>query len=157
MIKINEKIKIYCNIEEAKKFINDMEKNYLIWSPEHFVFKNLKGTPDIEGSVFEQYEYFDGKKIGGRYKVAKVIENKYYEWRACFPRSLVGGKFIIAINEFDKEIEIEETICIGFNIPILGSLFDSLVLKPLARNNIITKLKTHQIEWLNTMKEIFEN
>ncbi len=156
MIEIKESIELKCDRRKVDEFIENMETNYLIWSDEHISFKNIKGIPNVKGSVFEQYEYFDGKKIGGKYKVTKVVKNKYYEWSACVPRSIIGGKFIIKVKSVNGFTVIEEVIQIGYRGRFFSKIFDKVIVKVLEINNVWYKLKKHQVDGLKVIKRLIE-
>lgn len=153
MIKIQSYIQINAPVEKITNFFLDLEKNYAIWSDKHISFVSIKGTPTTPGSIFEMYEYFGKKIVGGKYIVKKVIENNYYEWCKLSTFKPIYKSVYIEICENDKGFLLKEVENIGLNIPVLGKVGDWFLEKT---TKTIPKIKKHQEEGLENIKMYLE-
>ena len=155
MIIIEESISIKTTPQNLMDFTKNLEENYYIISKDHVSFRNLKGDPITEGSKFEQFEMFAGKKLGGRYKVARVIPNERIEFQATFPRSLIGGRVIFEVKKENDGIILKEKIILGSRAFIIGKHINRFLKMFMTR--FYGKLKEHQVKGLNNIKMHLEN
>jgi hypothetical protein len=154
MIVLEERITIRARPEQYMDFVDHLDQNYSIMSPDHVRFTCVTGRPTEPGAVCEQEEYFQGRRVRNRYRITEVVPNRRIVGKVLFPRSLFGAKLINEIHPRGAEIEVVETICLGHDIPILGRIWDlllGLVFKPL-----VPALRAHQIEGLTNIKRHLE-
>ncbi len=138
-------------------FWENLEENYPFMHPkDHVWVKCIKGKPTEVGCVWENKEYIGGEHlVKERYRVVEAVPNKRIVSKlAAFPRSLVGTKLILEIDDHGDEIEVTETTQIGYDIPVLGKIVDVIVNKGLAP--ILPAVKAHEVEGLEYIKDYLE-
>jgi len=139
------------------KFWGNLEENYPFMHPkDHVWVKCIKGKPTEVGCVWENKEYIGGEVlVNDRYRVVEAIPNKRIVSKLItFPRSLVGTKLVLEIDEHGDGMEVTETTEIGYDIPIIGKLVDAIVNKSLTP--ILPAVKAHEVEGLKYIKDYLE-
>jgi hypothetical protein len=154
MLVLAERIRIRARPEQYMDFVDHLEENYSIMSPDHARFACLTGSPTKEGSICEQEECFQGKRVRNRYRITQVIPNRLIVGEVLFPRSLLGAKLVNEIKPDGDEIEVTETLYLGHDIPLLGRVWDAIL--GLIFDRHLPALRAHQVEGLENIKRHLE-
>lgn len=157
MITMEERIRINTTPKAFMAFWENLEENYPLMHPkDHVYVKCIKGKPTEVGCVWENKEYIGGKHlVNEKYRVVEAIpEKRIVSKLATFPRSLVRTELILEISDHGNEIEVTETTNIGYDIPILGWIVDTIVIKGLAP--MLPAVKAHESEGLEYIKDYLE-
>lgn len=154
MIVFNESVEIEATPEALFQFAGNLEENYKLMSDKFVQFKMVKGDPISEGSVFYLEEVFGDKRLGGKYRVKRIIPNQLIEWEVLFPKAMTSGRFMMFIIEKEGRIELKELIMLGKDSPLLGKAVDwsiNHVLMPYCQ-----EFFEHQKEGMQNIKEALE-
>ena len=125
MIELIERSSIPAPTERVWAFLEQLDRHYAQWHPEHLRWRTLRGRPLRTGTIWFADEWVGPLRISSRFFVVDDEPGRYFAYRIGFPARLVGagGSFRLRSLGGDR-CELVETARLGFSAPLLGRLLD---------------------------------
>lgn len=150
MIKLRDSITMQATPEQLFKWLELMPQEYVSWHPDHVAYRVIKGSMLQPGSEIECKEYLHGQLHTLRFRLTKVDPGRRMEYK------IVGlGRGAFDIVPKGGEIEFVAELELGSDLPILGSLIDT-VFRLLLRHRL-EAMRAHMNEEGQSLKKIIES
>lgn len=150
MISLKDSIKIQSTPAQIFAWLGRLPQEYISWHPDHVACRVLHGSMLEVDSEIECEEYLHGKLHAMRFRMTKVVPDKRIEFE------VVGmGKGAFEAQESGDGVKFVAELDIGFDVPIIGRLFDFVFTWFL--KNRIEAMKQHMTEEGRNLKAILES
>jgi hypothetical protein len=155
MITLRDTIEIKTSPEKIFEWFAHLDKNFRSWHPkDHVECRYLKGSPLERDSILYFEAYLLGKLQKAKYHITNVEPNSRIEYKVGFPFSLLGGRGAYIVEQRGANSLFIQDLCLGTEIPLLGSLMDKLIQIFFGRLN--EAFKQHMAEEDQNLKKIME-
>jgi hypothetical protein len=150
MVLLRDSINIHSTPAQIFTWLGYMPQEYKSWHPDHVACRVLHGSMLEVGSEIACEEYLHGKLHAMRFRMTKVVPDKRVEFE------VVGmGKGAFEAQESGDGVRFVAELDIGFDVPIIGRLFDFVF--TWFFSNRIKAMKQHMAEEGRNLKAILES